>query len=117
MFIGIETLEDMWWDIRTSIPRSLFAAALCLPRQNSQLSARAHQGHAYYVRRKASGSFVASVPGLPRSHMRIYLSACSTRIVAQERFMCAPHALINCAYVNERGRPGTEASSFVRGHS
>ena len=23
--------------------------------------------------------------------------------------MCAPHALINCAYVNERGRPGTEA--------
>ena len=28
---------------------------------------------------------VASVPGLPRSHMRIYLSACSTRIVAQER--------------------------------
>ena len=29
--------------------------------------------------------YIASVPGLPRSHMRIYLSACGTRIVAQER--------------------------------
>ena len=32
------------------------------------------------------GWIVASVPGLPRSRMRIiYLSACGTRIVGQER--------------------------------
>ena len=30
---------------------------------------------------------------------------------APSPFMCAPHVLINCAYyVNERGRPGTEAN-------
>ena len=29
--------------------------------------------------------------------------------------MCAPHALINCAYVNEQGRPGTEANCYM-GH-
>ena len=32
-----------------------------------------------------TGGPLASVPGLPRSHMRIYLSACGTRTVAQER--------------------------------
>ena len=46
-------------------------------------------GLKYHVRvgaGKVKGTAViASVPGLPRSHMRIYLSACGTRIVAQER--------------------------------
>ena len=28
-------------------------------------------------------------------------------------FVCVPHALTNCAYVNERRRPGTEAKAEV----
>ena len=66
-----------------------------------------------------TGCIASSVPGLPRSRTRIYLSACGTRIVGQERgppspFLCVPHALINCAYVNARGRPGTEATGCTR---
>ena len=31
--------------------------------------------------------------------------------------LCVPHALINCAYVNERGRPGTEATQSTYVHN
>ena len=37
------------------------------------------------VKNQKCTSSLASVPGLPRSRMHIYLSACGTQIVSQER--------------------------------
>ena len=41
--------------------------------------------------------------------------------MAAVSFLCVLHALINCAYMNERGRPGTEARNsshlYIKTHT
>ena len=54
------------------------------------------------------------VSSRPSPFMHAYISKRMRYTDSRSRtspFLCVPHALINCVYVNERGRPGTEATS------
>ena len=77
---------------------------------NTRITPYAHAGlvmSARYLSRIGTVPYgIGSLGSRPSPFTHAYIS----KRMRYPDSLCALHALINCAYVNERGRPGTEAT-------